>query len=65
MNGTSRNVTSNIKLHNIFAEGLSTMNLNTGNLVRKATSILDMQLGKFMPSPKIWLPTFQLIGKSF
>lgn len=41
------------------------MSLNTGNLVRKATNILGMQLGKFMQSPKIWLPTFQLIGKSF
>lgn len=48
----------------INIKGLSnTMNLNTGNLERRAISTSDMQLGKFMQSQRIWPPMLQPMGK--
>lgn len=37
----------------------STMSQNIGNLVRRETSILDMQRDRFMQYPKIWPRTYR------
>lgn len=41
------------------------MSQNIGNLVRREINIFGMQLGRFMPSLKTWLPIFQLTGTYF
>lgn len=41
------------------------MNQNIGNSERREINISGMQQVKYMHFPKIWQPTFQLIGKTF
>lgn len=48
-----------------WAEESSTMNRNTGNLARRVISTSGMRQDRYMQSPKIWPPTFQLIGKLY